>query len=133
VELINRLINVHLKEVSSKIEGLATDANTVEDYKIQTIDPTIKFDLYQNSPGREAAETVMSLYKIQSEQYFIALTILRNKIKGAAHDALTNHVTVLNFRAILSRLDFIYSAKRPIHTLESELSILMQGRMTVTE
>jgi len=75
----------------------------------------------------------MSLYKIQSEQYFIALTILRNKILGAAHDALTNHGTVLNFRAILSRLDFIYSDKRPIHILESELSILRQGRMTVTE
>jgi len=28
----------------------------------------------------------MSLYKIQSEQYFIALTILRNKTFGAAHD-----------------------------------------------
>jgi len=42
VELINRLINVQLNEVSRKIEGLegrlATDVNTVEDYKIQTID-----------------------------------------------------------------------------------------------
>jgi len=53
VELINRLINVQLNEVSEKIEGLATYANTVEDYKIQTIDPTIKFDLYQNSPGNQ--------------------------------------------------------------------------------
>jgi len=75
----------------------------------------------------------MSLCKIESEQYFIALTILRNKIMGAAHDALTNHGSVLNFQAILSRLDFIYSDKRPIHILESELSILRQGRMTITE
>ncbi len=51
----------------------------------------------------------MSLYKIQSQQYFIASTVLRNKIMGAAHDALTNHGTVLNFEAILSRLDFIYN------------------------
>jgi len=51
---------------------------------------------------------------------------------GAAHNALTNHGTVLNFQAILSRLDFIYSDKRPIHILESELSILRQGRMTIT-
>jgi len=55
----------------------------------------------------------MSLYKIQSEQYFIALTTLRNKIMEAAHDALTNHGTVLNFRAILSRLDCVYSGKPP--------------------
>jgi len=152
VELINRLINVQLNEVSWKIEGLegklATDANTVEDYKIQIIDPTIKcvttLEVVKSLPKftgeptqyvgwREAAETVMSLNKIQSEQYFIALTILRNNILGAAHDALTNHGTVLNFRAILSRLDFIYSDKRPIHILESELSILRQGRMTVTK
>jgi len=38
---------------------------------------------------------------------------------GAAHDALTNRGTVLIFRAILYRLDFIYSDKRPIHVLES--------------
>jgi len=49
-----------------------------------------------------------------------------------SHNALTNHGTVLNFQAILSRLDFIYSDKRPIHILESELSILRQGRMTIT-
>jgi len=55
----------------------------------------------------EAEKTVISLYKIQSEQYCIALTILRNKFMGAAHDALTNHGTVLNFREILSRLDLI--------------------------
>jgi len=52
---------------------------------------------------------------------------------GAAHDALTNHGSVLNFQAILSRLDFIYNDKRPIPVLESELSILRQGRMAVTE
>jgi len=144
VELINRLINVQLNEMSRKIEGLegrlATDANTVEDYKIQTIDPTIKCDTalevvkslpkFTGEPTqyvgwREAAETVTNLYKVQSEQYFNASTILRNKI--------TNHGTVLNFRAILSRLDFIYSDKRPIHILKSELTVLRQGRMTVTE
>lgn len=42
---------------------------------------------------------------------------------GTAHDALTNHGTVLNFNAILSRLDFIYNDRRPIHVLEAELSI----------
>jgi len=86
------LINVNLNDVSRKIKGLegklATDANPVEDYKIQTIDPTIKCDTTlevvkslpkftgeptQNEGWREAAQTVMSLYKIQSEQYFIVL------------------------------------------------------------
>jgi len=63
VELINRLINVQLNEVSRKIEGLegklATDENTVEDYNIQTIDPTIKCDT--------TLEVVKSLPKFTGE------------------------------------------------------------------
>jgi len=39
VELINRLINIQLSEVSKKIDGLeeklATDANIVEEYQIE--------------------------------------------------------------------------------------------------
>jgi len=57
------LINVQLNEVSRKIEGLegklATDANPVEDYKIQTIDPTIKCDI--------TLEVVKSLKKFTGE------------------------------------------------------------------
>jgi len=45
---------------------------------------------------RETAETAISLYKIQSQQYFIALKILQNKIMGAVNDALSNG-TVLIF------------------------------------
>jgi len=127
MELNNRLINVQLGEVTRRIEGIEGQSNAsrnvVEHYKIQTIDQTIKWqttlevvkslpkfpvEINQYVGCREAAETAMSLYKIQSEQYLIALTILRNKIIGAAYDALTNHGTVLNFQAILSRLDFIY-------------------------
>jgi len=51
----------------------------------------------------------MSLYKIQSQQYLIALTIFRNKIMGAAHNTLRNHGNVLHFQAILSSLAFIYN------------------------
>jgi len=46
MELINRLINVQLTEVTRKIEGiegqLTANRNEVEDYKIQTIERTIK-------------------------------------------------------------------------------------------
>jgi len=119
----------------------------MEDYKIQTIDKTKKCEttlevvrslpkftgeITQYVDWREVAETAISLHKIQSEQYFIALTILRNKIMGAAHDALTNHGTARGTRIILSRLDFIYNHKRPIHILESELSILRKGRLSIT-
>jgi len=46
VLLISRLINIQLNEVSKKIDGLkeklATDANIVENYKIQKVDPNVK-------------------------------------------------------------------------------------------
>jgi len=46
VRFINRLVNVQLSEVSKKIDGLeemlATDANAMEDYKIQEIYLTVK-------------------------------------------------------------------------------------------
>ncbi len=75
----------------------------------------------------------MSLYVRKSRKYFAALTILRNNITNEANDVLTNHGTVLNFDAIIARLDFAYSDKRPIHIIEQELSVLRQGTMTVIE
>jgi len=140
VELINTLINIQLSEVIKKIDGLEEKSNQEVDpnikckttLKVIKLVPKFTGEPTQYVGWREAAETAMSLYKIQSQQYFIALPFYETKA-GAAHDALTNHGTVLNFQAILSRLDFIYNKKRPIHVLESELSILRQGRMTVTE
>jgi len=54
-------------------------------------------------------DAAISLNKIQSQQYIIALTIFRNEIIGAAHNALSNHGTILHFQAILSSLGFIYN------------------------
>jgi len=41
--------------------------------------------------------------------------------------------TVLNFDAILARLDFVFSDRRPLHIIEQELSILTQGKLSVME
>jgi len=75
-----------LSEVSKKIdvlgERLGTDANIVEDCTIQKVDPNIKcgttLEVFKSIPKftgeptqyvawREAAETAMSLYIIQSQ------------------------------------------------------------------
>lgn len=95
MEFINRLINVQLNDLNAKVDDLTSKLenknNTVEDYKVQIIDPNIscettlevvkalpKFygEQTQYVGWREAA---ICLYKINSEQYFNALTILRNK------------------------------------------------------
>ena len=46
---------------------------------------------------------------------------------------LSTYNTVLNFHAIIERLDFAYSDKKSIYTLEQELSTLRQGQETLLQ
>lgn len=58
---------------------------------------------------------------------------IRNKVRGAADAVLSSFNTVLNFSAIIARLDFTYADKRPIYLIEQELSTLRQGSMSCLE
>lgn len=152
VDLITRLIadsNIQLRQEIDRLKSqLETNTNRATDYVAETIDDTVtcqeSLDVIKSLPEfsgkfnayvswREAAHNAMSLYVRKSRKYFAALTILRNKITQDANDILTNHGTVLNFDAIIARLDFAYSDKRPIHMIEQELSVLRQGSMSVVE
>lgn len=123
-------------------------SSTVTEFKTQTIDPSITcsetLDVIKSLPEfngeqtayvswREAAQNSMVLYTIGSSKYFAALTIFRNKITKNANDILTNHGTVLNFEAIIARLDFAYADKRPVHIIEQELSVLRQGSSSLID
>jgi len=46
-----------------------------------------------------------------STAHYQAVTVIRNKIKGPARALLVTHNTVLNFKAILARLDCSYADK----------------------
>lgn len=46
---------------------------------------------------------------------------------------LASFGTVLNFDAIINRLDFTYSDKRPIHVIEQELGTLRQGGLSLLQ
>ena len=72
------------------------------------------------------------LYENSSKQYQ-AVAIIRNKIRGSADTTLASFNTVLNFKAIIARLDFTYADKRPIYLIEQELSTLRQGDLSVIE
>lgn len=67
------------------------------------------------------------IYFADSKIYFAALTILRNIILDEAYDLLTSHGCVLNFKDIISRLDFGYADKSSFHLLEREIGIIRQG------
>jgi len=70
----------------------------------------------------------MEQYARWSETFYSVLSILRNQITGMANDALANNAMLLNFDAIMARLDFVFNDKRPIRIIEQELSALSQGK-----
>lgn len=82
---------------------------------------------------RKAASFAMAYYPENSEKYYVATGILRNKIIGSANTTLSSFNTVLNFRAILDRLDKSFADSRPLHNLENELSILRQDNLSLTD
>lgn len=84
---------------------------------------------------RTSASNAMKIFGTvtNSSKYFQALNIVRNKIVGAASEALTNYNTVLNFNAIIARLDFTYADKRPIYIIEQEMNILQQKSLSIEE
>jgi len=147
-ELIKQIVSSEVISLKQEIETLKselqTDVNKVEDFKIEEVYNSIKceesYEIIKSFPEfkgelekyvswREAAVNAMSQYIRKRKRYFAALSILRNKITGKANYALTIYETVLNVDAILDRLDFVFSDRRPLHIIEQELSILTQGNL----
>jgi len=50
-----------------------------------------------------------------------------------ANDALTHNGMVLNFDAIVTRLDFVFSEKRPIHIIKQTSHSYYQTRIDCIE
>lgn len=151
-DLVAQLIATQTRALQDQItqlkDQLTSSTSTVTEFKPTEINESIScsetFDVIKSVPEftgnfnhyvswREAACGAMRMYKDGSRKYVGALTILRNKVTGKANDTLTNHGTVLNLEAILARLDFAYSDRRPIYIIEQELSVLRQGKMSVLE
>lgn len=95
--------------------------------------PEFKGEQEKYVSWRQAATTAHKLFEphVGSSKYFQAVAILRNKVTGNADTALSAYNTVLNFKAIIARLDFTYMDKKSIFTLEQELSTLRQGQKTI--
>jgi len=96
-------------------------APQVEVFERVTPDPTIKCDVkldivkslptfsgsHEYVSWRPAALDAYEVFKRYkgSEAHYEAVVIIKNKICGNARSLLTSHNTVLNFDAILARLD----------------------------
>jgi len=147
-DLIKQIVNFELNPLKEEIVNLRSQLShkikSVEDYQKEIIFPNIKCDTsyeiiksvreYKGEEDkyvswRESAEIAMGQYARGSERFYSALSILRNKITGMA----INNGTIFNFDAIMARLDFVFSDKRPIHIIEQELSVLSQGKFSIMD
>jgi len=68
-----------------------------------------------------------------SSRHYQAVIIISSKIRGPADAVLSSFGTVLNFDAIINRLDFTYSDKRTMHVIEQEMGTLRQGNLSLLQ
>lgn len=125
---------------SPKIEEFEEVKVNVQDVKEISLDmfktlPEFGGDREKYAAWRSSAMNVMKIFENHTDKpkYFEALNIVRNKITGAASETLTNYNTVFNFDAIISRLDFTYSDKRPIYIIEQEMIVLQQKGLNIED
>jgi len=84
---------------------------------------------------RQSAVDAYELFKPFDGSYthYQAVTIIRNKVRGAARAVLVSHNTVLNFDAIIARLDCSYADKTSLRLLRQGLEMVRQGDLTLME
>jgi len=68
-----------------------------------------------------------------STKHFLAVFIIRNKVKCATSFTLKSYNTTLNFQAIIARFNFKYAAKTPIRVLLQKLGTLRQGELSLLD
>lgn len=139
-----------LEELSRRVASLPTGKTEVKVYEEAKIFSSITcdepLDVVKSLPDfegkienyvswRQAAHTAYKIFERYdgSSKHYQAIAIIRNKIKGPADAVLASFNTVLNFSAIIARLDFTYADKRPLYLIEQELSTLRQGDQTVVQ
>lgn len=138
------------EELSQQMASFTTRTTEIKTYEEAKILPEITcnepLDVVKSLPDfegkmenyvswRQAAHTAYKIFEKYdgSSKHYQAVAIIRNKIKGQADGVLSSFNTVLNFSAIIARLDFTYADKRPIYLIEQELSTLRQGDRTVLQ
>lgn len=84
---------------------------------------------------RQSAIYAYELFKPYngSSAHYQAVAIIKNKIRGTAGALLVSHNTVLNFDAILARLDCTYSDKTSLRLLRQGLEMVRQGDMPLMQ
>ena len=136
-ELTNRLVSLESSATVEEYEEVTIVANVACEESLDIIKSLPEFDGDQSRyiSWRQAAHVAYKLFEPYdgSSKHYQAVAIIRNKIIGSADSVLSSFNTVLHFRAIISRLDFTYADKKPIHLIEQEMSTLRQRSSSIAQ
>lgn len=136
--------------IKQQVNSLQIDTPQVEVYSRISIDPAVrcevKLDIVKSIPefdGEQSdyvawRQSAVDAYEIfrpyqNSEAHYQAVTILRNKIRGSARALLVSHSTVLNFDAVIARLDVTYADKTSLRVLRQKLEMVRQGELSLMQ
>nr|ADI57936.1 gag protein [Drosophila melanogaster] len=147
---LKRDFQAQLDEVKQQMQHLRVEAPQVETYQKITAGPEvrcdIKLDIVKTMPDfsgeqddyvswRQSAVDAYEIFKRYngSEAHYQAVSIIRNKIRGPARGLLVAHNTVLNFDAIIARLDCTYADKTSLRVLRQGLDTVRQGELSLMQ
>lgn len=142
--------DARLNSVNQRVNSLRLEAPQVEAYQRISIDPdvgcSISLDCVKSIPEfngtqdeyvhwRQSAIDAYELFRpyIGSNAHYQAVNIIRNRIKGTARALLSSYNTVLNFDAIIARLDCTYADRTSLRILRQQLEMVRQGDSTLMQ
>ncbi|KAH8416940.1 hypothetical protein KR222_005724, partial [Zaprionus bogoriensis] len=141
---------IRINEMQSQISSLRIETPQVEAYKRIEIHPEIMcdipLDIVKSIPDfngtqdeyvawRQSATDAYELFRPfnGSSAHYQAVSIMRNKLKGPARAILVSHNTVLNFDAIIARLDCTYADRTSLRLLRQGLDMVRQTGLSLME
>jgi len=136
---LNQRFQEQLDEVKKQMQSLRVEAPQIEAYQKIQPDPSIpcgvKLDIVKTLPdfSGEQDDYVSWRQYEGSEAHYQAVSIIRNKIRGSARGLLVAHNTVLNFDAIIARLDCTYADKTSLRVLRQGLETVRQGDLSLMQ
>ena len=154
--LINTTIEATKTELSNQIKAIADSLKKLEPPSVEEFKPVeltaisayasrersldlikslseFKGDMETYPAWRKSVIHAMQFYNPDSDNFYVATGILRNKVIGAANSILASYNTVLNYKAILQRLDETYLDTTPLHVLENDFSTFRQGNLSIVD
>jgi len=144
------MLQAHINALVTQVENLQVETPQIVTYEKISVRPEVNcdipLDIIKSVPEftgtqdeyvawRQSAIYAYELFKPYngSSTHYQAVAIIRNKIRGTAGALLVSHNTVLNFDAILARLDCTYSDKTSLRLLRQGLEMVRQGDMPLMQ